>query len=759
MHLLNSLLVVALATPLVVAGPGDAEDSSFSSLPTTDLTSSSSATANNQPSLTLVGTAPLGTGILSASENTQEVVITDVYIQFLSLALYTQADLKNSVYTTLTTCPVTSFVTSGSTSFEEITTTISTITRTSTSTLCTKCVAPPSKSAVSSSSPGETVVSSLPSFTIYSLSQPLLSLPSISTSSAAEALGTGGLSAILFSNIIPVIPLQTAISSKPEVPSTATFPSRSLVFPSFVSLTVSATSGDSSTLDFPGYGVVPPPTSSPGSRREEIFSNATSSIIPVYTAALLGNAYGGGFVSTPSVYVTKLPYPNGPSPGIPPGYGSESSIAIIENNVTAAFPGFQASSTSAAGMQSTTEIKIPAFTATGASHISALIGNLGASTIISTTSGIEAFTPTFISLSPFGGEVGRKSVSTAIPTVVSTEVPSSPSSTIFGIEGGVASSAAASAQAGNSESKGANVMTALIAAISPAGALSAEVSQVSNAMLSSLAAAGLPTSSVNVQAALVGSSTTSIIGSSGMTAESSFPTSAIIGGAAIIPSLPAEQSAGPVVTLAIGSSAEQVPAAGQPASSLPTPIIFANGSTALAVVPSPVVGANGLTSLAVFSTPIAPAAGLTTPAILLTPIVGANGLTSLAVVATPLVGANGLTSLAIGFETENIPAAGQSNSAPTPIEGFIVVQSPAFTPQVSGGIPIQANIAASGVANVALPSGSVESPVSGGSGNGNHSIHILLNPTAATQFQGSAVRLSLGLGIGLFGLIIFLVLL
>lgn len=543
--------------------------------------------------------------------------------------------------------------------------------------------------------------------------------------------------------------------------------------------------------------------------------------------------------------------------------------------------GLEASSTTAAGLQSTAVIETPGSTAIIASNVSVVSGSLGASAISATASGNQGSTPTFTSLSPFGGEVGRESVSVSpiVPTVLSIEVPSSLGSLSVGIEASSAPSATASVQTGSFESSGANVVTALIGAMSPTAALSAEVSEVSNAVLSSLAAAGLSTSLVNVQVAVVGSSTTSIIGSSGETAGSSLPTSTIIGaaaipstvatvsplgaplsnlqvitatenagssatsatelagvneasvlpattvagfvlsptssstgvnieatpvespasgefGATIIPSLPASQSAGPVVTLAVGPSVEQIPAAGQPAASIPipiiaangttalgvipspvvgangqippagqpaaltpTPITVANGSTALAVVPTPIIGANGLTSLAVFSTPIAPAAGLTTPAVLLTPIVGSNGLTSLAVVATPVVGANGLTSLAIGFETETTPAAGQSNSAPTPVEDFIVVQPPAFTPQASGGIPTQANIVASGVANVNVPSGSPESPVSGGSGSGNYSIHVLLNPTAATQFQGSAVRLTLGFGVGLFGLIVFLILL
>lgn len=681
-----------------------------------------------------------------------------------------------------------------------------------------------------------------------------MNLPSISTSSASGVLGSVGRSAILFTNTIPLIPLETAISSRPEVPGTAVSPSKGLVFPSFVSLTVSATSGASSTLEYPGYAIVPSPTSAPGSPREEIISNATSSIIPVYTAALLGNAYGGGFVGTPSVYVTKLPYPNGPSSGVPPGYGSESSITIIGNNITTVLTGLEGSSTTAGGLQSTIAIQTSASAAIIATNASVIFGSLGASAISATASGNEGSTPTFTSLSPFGGEIGQESNSLTVPSVISIEVPSSLSS-------------------------GAIFVTALIAATSPTAALSAEISEVSNAVLSSLAAASLSTPSVNVQVAVVGSSTTSIIGPSGETAGSSFPASALVGGTAILstvatvsplgaappnlqvitaaensgssstsaiglpgvveasivpattvagvvlsstfsstsvnieatpagspaegeigatvlPSLPAEQSAGPVVTLAVGPSAEQAPAAGQsaasvpipiiaanstaalgvipspvvaangqippagqPAASTPTSIIVANGSTALAVVPTPVIGANGLTSLAVFSTPIAAAAGLTTPAVLLTPIVGANGLTSLAVVATPVIGANGLTSLAIGFETETTPAAGQSNSARTPVEGFIVVQSPAFTPQASSGIPVQASIISSGVANGVVPSGFPGSPVSGGSGSSNYSIHVPLSPTAATQFQGSASRLSLGFEVGLFGSFVFLILL
>ncbi len=58
-------------------------------------------------------------------------------------------------------------------------------------------------------------------------------------------------------------------------------------------------------------------------------SNASSSILPVFAPSLLGNAYGGGFVRIPSVYVTKLVLPNGPSEGVPPGYGFTSQMETL----------------------------------------------------------------------------------------------------------------------------------------------------------------------------------------------------------------------------------------------------------------------------------------------------------------------------------------------------------------------------------------------------------------------------------------------
>ena len=116
--------------------------------------------------------------------------------------------------------------------------------------------------------------------------------------------------------------------------ATAT-PSRGFVFPSVASLTVSASQSYFSSIIIPGYSIVPSPASSSGN--EGPFANATSSILPVFTPSLLGNGYGGGFVSTPSIYVTKLAPPYGPSSGVPPGYGFSSqpeTLASIPTSST-----------------------------------------------------------------------------------------------------------------------------------------------------------------------------------------------------------------------------------------------------------------------------------------------------------------------------------------------------------------------------------------------------------------------------------------
>lgn len=61
----------------------------------------------------------------------------------------------------------------------------------------------------------------------------------------------------------------------------------------------------------------------------DLYSN--SSVVPVWTANMLGNAYGGGYVVTPSIFVTS--FPGSPSSsGIPPGYELSSKSEDFQSS-------------------------------------------------------------------------------------------------------------------------------------------------------------------------------------------------------------------------------------------------------------------------------------------------------------------------------------------------------------------------------------------------------------------------------------------
>jgi len=183
---------------------------------------------------------------------------------------------------------------------------------------------------------------------------------------------------------------------------------------------------------------------------------------------------------------------------------------------------------------------------------------------------------------------------------------------------------------------------------------------------------------------------------------------------------------------------KQTASSNQPAATALTPVVGFNGMMSLAVIPSPVVGANGLTSLAVFSTPVVAANGLASPAVILTPVVGANGLTSLAVLATPVVGANGLTSLAVALQ-------GQQGSSGTPSLIEATIPAPITpTPPIFGPGTVLGSLFPSVYSTPSTESGS------------NSSVHVPLKPSTVMQFEGSAFKLPLSIGIGFVGFIVFL---
>ncbi|KAL9127192.1 MAG: hypothetical protein Q9217_003879 [Psora testacea] len=179
-----------------------------------------------------------------------------------------------------------------------------------------------------------------------SLTRPTTSLfssrPESSLLTQMTSMNTGAPVIVYSVTIRPPSPVTTSspYASKPEIASigTAVLPSKDSIFQSKPSLTIVATDEVRSTT-FPGFAIVPSPTVQPPSPSEKApYPNATSATTPVWTPAMLGNAYGGGFIIKPSIYVTKLPYPNGPSEGVPPGYGSLSAPRVATNISNGSLP-------------------------------------------------------------------------------------------------------------------------------------------------------------------------------------------------------------------------------------------------------------------------------------------------------------------------------------------------------------------------------------------------------------------------------------
>ena len=72
------------------------------------------------------------------------------------------------------------------------------------------------------------------------------------------------------------------------------------------------------------------PTANPGGPLSPI-----PRILPVYSPELLGNAYGGGFVVTPSVYAEIFAESTGSAQGVPPGYGYslQAGQTVVGNSI------------------------------------------------------------------------------------------------------------------------------------------------------------------------------------------------------------------------------------------------------------------------------------------------------------------------------------------------------------------------------------------------------------------------------------------
>ncbi|KAK5163522.1 hypothetical protein LTR04_002495 [Oleoguttula sp. CCFEE 6159] len=140
--------------------------------------------------------------------------------------------------------------------------------------------------------------------------------------------------------------LASSHTSSASVPSSQSVSTKtSLAIPSIVPTSGIPASVLSSML--PGYAIIPSPSATSGSQGmpasipagyTTVSSNAPSAT-PVYTPSMLGSAYGGGFVSSPSVFVAlSSPVPATMNTGVPPGYGVSIIIPGPTTNVVPPAP-------------------------------------------------------------------------------------------------------------------------------------------------------------------------------------------------------------------------------------------------------------------------------------------------------------------------------------------------------------------------------------------------------------------------------------
>ena len=278
---------------------------------------------------------------------------------------------------------------------------------------------------------------------------------------------------------------------------------------------------------------MPSPTSIPEGLGP--FSNASSTVIPIFSAPLLGNAYGGGFVATPSVYATKLASPSGPPEGYAPGYGFSSqpetsaTISEIFNSIGFNVPGPVETSPSSVP----TPVVIP---------------------------GLSTF--------PVVGVPASVSVESSIPAL--SNAPTSEAAAIVSsalINGTPVSIASATPLSESQISAAAQISSMVLTPVVGANGLtSLAVIQPPTAHTSATVLTPILSTSGLNSVVVVPSP---VAGQNGLTSLAVFPTAIAA----------ANGLTSPAVVL--------------------TPVVGDNGLTSLAVLATPIVGANGLTSLAI----------------------------------------------------------------------------------------------------------------------------------------------------------------
>ena len=146
--------------------------------------------------------------------------------------------------------------------------------------------------------------STVPSVVIYSFTLSPSSVPSSSISSKPETSASVVISSFTVPSIIYSFTLPSStLESSGSVQTSGLSPSEPEISGSPIKLGQSLGGKDSN------------------SRVNGPYYNASSSLIPLWTPDMLGNAYGGGFIKTPSIYVTLPPSLTASASGVPPGYG------------------------------------------------------------------------------------------------------------------------------------------------------------------------------------------------------------------------------------------------------------------------------------------------------------------------------------------------------------------------------------------------------------------------------------------------------
>ena len=138
--------------------------------------------------------------------------------------------------------------------------------------------------------------------------------------------------------------------------------------------------------------------------------NPVAKILPVYSPGLLGNAYGGGFVITPSVFAIINPDSTSSARGVPPGYGYslQPGQAVTGNSIV------EVGTTSTTTDKDKSTSTASANDKTGISDSVPTSANIPGVGLLTPSGNYTPSTPTLGSVQPFEGMAGRSNIGGAM---------------------------------------------------------------------------------------------------------------------------------------------------------------------------------------------------------------------------------------------------------------------------------------------------------------------------------------------------------